>query len=56
LPSFLPFSIFFVLFFKFPISYDFNFYMIKKSHCKNFSRPTTNRLATHQFGKRWPRL
>jgi hypothetical protein len=23
---------------------------------KNFSRPTTNRLATHQFGKRWPKV
>jgi hypothetical protein len=30
----------------------FNFYIIKKSHLKNVSWPTTNRLATHQFGKR----
>jgi hypothetical protein len=41
-----------VLFFHLPISYMiFNFYVIKKSHFKNFSRPTTNRLATYQFGK-----
>jgi hypothetical protein len=24
----------------------------KESHFENFSPPTTNRLATHQFGKR----
>jgi hypothetical protein len=29
----------------------FNSYIIKKSHFKNFSRVTTNRLATKQFGK-----
>jgi hypothetical protein len=30
----------FVLFFHFPISYIFNFYIIKKPYFKNFSRPT----------------
>jgi hypothetical protein len=51
-PYFLPFCNF-VLFFTFPFLMSFNFYIIKnKSHFKNFSRPTTNRLATHQFGKR----
>jgi hypothetical protein len=31
----------------------FIFNIIKKSHLKKFSGPTTNRLATYQFGKRW---
>jgi hypothetical protein len=55
LPYFLPFSNF-VLFFHFPISYVFFLMFIelkKQSHFKNFPRLTTNRLATHQFGKRW---
>jgi hypothetical protein len=34
----------------------FNFYIIKKKHFKRFSRPTTNRLTTHAFRKRWSKL
>jgi hypothetical protein len=52
---FYPFLI--LLYFSaFPFLMIFNFYIIKKSHFKNFSRPTTNRLATHQFRKRWSKL
>jgi hypothetical protein len=43
-PYFLPFSNFVLIF-------TFQFLMI----FNNFSRPTTNRLATHQFGNRWSR-
>jgi hypothetical protein len=63
LPYFLPLANFVVClifypflnmfyFFTFPFLITFNFYIIKKSHFKNFSRPTINRFATHQFGKR----
>jgi hypothetical protein len=38
-PYFLPFSNF-VLFFHFPFLMSLNFYIIKKSQFKNFSRPT----------------
>jgi hypothetical protein len=49
---FYPFLIWF-WFFTFPFLMIFNLYIIKKSHFRDFSLPTTNRLATHQFGKRW---
>jgi hypothetical protein len=52
---FPPFLISFC-FFTFPFLMIFNFYIIKKSHFRNFSRPTKNRLATQQFGKSCSRL
>jgi hypothetical protein len=45
---FYPFLILFH-FFTFPFLMFFNFYIIKKLHVKNFSRHTTDRLATHQW-------
>jgi hypothetical protein len=39
----------FVLFFTSPFLTIFYFYIIKKSHFKNFSRPTTIRVSTHQL-------
>jgi hypothetical protein len=45
-------SVILFCFFIFPFLMIFNFYIIKISQFKNFSPPITNRLATHQFGKR----
>jgi hypothetical protein len=52
LPYFYPYLILFC-FLTFQFLMKFNFCIIKKSHFKNFSWPTTNRLSTHQFGKHW---